>query len=193
MIPLKIKISKKTLNNPTTTTKCAAPNKHPQTKPMKPSLEAGITKGYYLVMQPLPLNMQACWFSFIVGILWTPFIILEVHLQYKIHVVKQFFIKGLRCCHCKAIKLYYLDSERSEDVYRTDHGFQPSCTKISFGLLSEMHNKIWPVSSVPDTQMPTLQKPAAFLISVAVSLVFMAAGYGKSPSEDYASFGTNHH
>ena len=41
-----------------------------------------------LVMQPLPLDMQACWFSYIVDILWTPFIKLEVHLQYTIHVVK---------------------------------------------------------------------------------------------------------
>lgn len=28
--------------------------------------------------------------------------------------------------------------------------------KISFGFLSEIHNMIWPVSSVPDTQMPIL-------------------------------------
>lgn len=38
--------------------------------------------------------------------------------------------------------------------------------KSSIGFLSAMHNMIWPVSSVPDTQMPIIQKPAAFLVSV---------------------------
>lgn len=40
------------------------------------------------------------------------------------------------------------------------------CTEISSGVLSEMHSRIWPVSSVPDMQMPKLQKPAAFFISI---------------------------
>lgn len=40
------------------------------------------------------------------------------------------------------------------------------CTEISSGVLSEIHSRIWPVNSVPDTQMPKLQKPAVFLISI---------------------------
>lgn len=38
--------------------------------------------------------------------------------------------------------------------------------EISFGFLSEIYKIIWPVSSVPDTEMPILQKPAAFLLSI---------------------------
>jgi len=47
---------------------------------------SGLLRG--LVMQLLPLNMQAGWYSYTVDILWTHFIKLEVHLQYTIRVVK---------------------------------------------------------------------------------------------------------
>lgn len=100
------------------------------------------------------------------------FLTLEVPLQYTIHLGKWLFIKGFRCWHCKALTFYYWDSEGSGGIYQPDHGFQPDIClhRDLFCCFSEIHSGIGPVSSAPDTQMPKLQKPAAFLISVGCLL-----------------------